>query len=163
MQPCDWSTVPQSYLPALARAIKSQFRCTVVRKDDSLLGFVTTLQDGDTAVAYYIGFDRAAASAGLRCTFACFTPLLLMPSGGAASDFPLAAPPWNPRQLSVPGPERCPSGCGIVFPRLIGFSVALLDGVPHAEAPQRNPFKETPSLVLEQQKRRKFRFSSRLR
>jgi len=58
-------TVPQSYLPALNRAIKDRFCCTVARKGADLLGFVSALRDGDTAIAYYIGFDRAAAATGL--------------------------------------------------------------------------------------------------
>jgi len=33
-------------------------RFTILRKEDELLGFVTTVKDGETAVGYYIGFDR---------------------------------------------------------------------------------------------------------
>jgi Acetyltransferase (GNAT) domain len=58
-------TLPPSYLPALAEAACPDFRCNVVRRGDEILGFVTSLRDGDTAIAYYIGFDRAAAAEGL--------------------------------------------------------------------------------------------------
>jgi hypothetical protein len=36
-----------------------------VRRGDPILGFVTSFKDGDTAIAYYIGFDRAAPAEGL--------------------------------------------------------------------------------------------------
>jgi len=54
-------TAPESYLPALARALgPDRFRCTLLRRGDDVAGFVTTLKDGDTAIGYYIGIDYAA-------------------------------------------------------------------------------------------------------
>ncbi len=35
-------------------------RFTVLKERRQLLGFVTTVKDGETAVGYYIGFDRKA-------------------------------------------------------------------------------------------------------
>ena len=58
-------TLGESYLPALARALGDRLRCTVVRRGEQILGFVTSLRDGDAAIAYYIGFDRTAATEGL--------------------------------------------------------------------------------------------------
>src|SRR5262249_11377084 len=58
-------TLPESYLPALADVLDEDFRCTVIKRGSELLGFVTSLRDGGTATAYYIGFDRAAAAQGL--------------------------------------------------------------------------------------------------
>src|SRR5205814_7549326 len=49
----------------MARALGGDFRCTAVRRADYLHGFVTSLRDRDTAIAYYIGFDRTAAATGL--------------------------------------------------------------------------------------------------
>jgi hypothetical protein len=53
-------TLPVNFLPALAEKLASDMRFTVLRRDDELLGFVTTVRDGETAVGYYIGFDRKA-------------------------------------------------------------------------------------------------------
>jgi hypothetical protein len=53
-------TLRPDFLPALAETLGDRMRCTVVRRDDQLLGFVTTVRDGDYAVGYYIGFDRAS-------------------------------------------------------------------------------------------------------
>jgi hypothetical protein len=51
-------TLPVAFLPTLAEQLGDDMRFTVLRRDDELLGFVTTVKDGETAVGYYIGFDR---------------------------------------------------------------------------------------------------------
>lgn len=51
-------TLQPDYLPALANVAAESFRCTVIRQQNKLLGFVTTLKDRDTAIGYYIGYDR---------------------------------------------------------------------------------------------------------
>ena len=53
-------TLSPAFLPTLAEQLGDDLRCTIVRRDDQLLGFVTTVRDGETAVGYYIGFDRKA-------------------------------------------------------------------------------------------------------
>ena len=53
-------TLPVAFLPTLAERLGNDMRFTVLKKDDELLGFVTTVKDGETAVGYYIGFDRKA-------------------------------------------------------------------------------------------------------
>ncbi|MCM3870859.1 MAG: GNAT family N-acetyltransferase [Pyrinomonadaceae bacterium] len=53
-------TLPVTFLPTLAARLGDDMLFTVVRRDDQLLGFVTTVRDGETAVGYYIGFDRKA-------------------------------------------------------------------------------------------------------
>src|ERR1041385_3829633 len=58
-------TLPPGFLPAMARALGGDFRCTAIRRGEEILGFVTSLRVGDTAIAYYIGFDRGAAADGL--------------------------------------------------------------------------------------------------
>jgi hypothetical protein len=51
-------TLSPKFLPRLAAQLGENLRCTIARRDDQLLGFVTTVRDGETAVGYYIGFDR---------------------------------------------------------------------------------------------------------
>jgi len=53
-------TLPVAFLPTLAERLSDDMRFTVLKKDETLLGFVTTVKDGETAVGYYIGFDRKA-------------------------------------------------------------------------------------------------------
>jgi hypothetical protein len=51
-------TLRPSFLPTLAATMGSDLRCTLAERDGQVLGFVTTVRDGETAVGYYIGFDR---------------------------------------------------------------------------------------------------------
>ena len=51
-------TLSPEFLPTLAETLRNDLRCTVIRRDGQLFGFVTTIKDGDTAIGYYIGFDR---------------------------------------------------------------------------------------------------------
>lgn len=53
-------TLSPDFLPMLATQLGDDLRCTILRRDNELLGFVTTVRDGETAVGYYIGFDRKA-------------------------------------------------------------------------------------------------------
>jgi hypothetical protein len=52
-------TLKREFIPALARRLGDRFLCTVVRRQSRILGFVTTLIDGDTALAYVVGHDVA--------------------------------------------------------------------------------------------------------
>ena len=53
-------TLSPDFIPTLAERLGQDMRTTIVRNDGQLLGFVTTVRDGETAVGYYIGFDRKA-------------------------------------------------------------------------------------------------------
>lgn len=58
------AAIAEGWIPALARAYQDAFCTVIVRpKDESrLLGFITLIRDGDTALGQYIGFDKAATS-----------------------------------------------------------------------------------------------------
>lgn len=53
-------TLKRDFIPALARHLGDRFICTVIRQESRILGFVTTLIDGDTAIAYVVGHDAQA-------------------------------------------------------------------------------------------------------
>jgi hypothetical protein len=55
--PHRFVTLKPESIPAFARRLGDDFICNVVRRGDRLLGFGTTLIDGDTAVAYFVGHD----------------------------------------------------------------------------------------------------------
>ena len=134
-------TVRDTYLSELARAVGTDFRCTVLRRNGAILGFVTSVRDGDTAIGYYIGFDRAAAAEGLpiylrllhatiedaihwRCTRLSLGRTALEPKAGLGA---------KPEPMAVWVRHRVPA-VNWLFRGLLG-------AVPHAEAPERNPFK----------------------
>jgi hypothetical protein len=138
-------TVRENYFSELARVAPDDFRCTVVKRGDHVIGFVTTVRDGETAIGYYIGFDRTAAAEGLpiylrllhatvsdaiawRCTRLSLGRTALEPKAGLGA---------RPEPMSVWVRHR-------IAP-LNWILRGLLDAVPHAEAPERSPFKATPA------------------
>lgn len=52
---------PPGHLPALAAALGRRFRITALRRGERMVGFVTTLEEGPTAIGYHLGLDPAAA------------------------------------------------------------------------------------------------------
>ena len=138
-------TLPETFLPALARAAGDHFHCTVVRRGDDVLGFVTCLRDGDSAIAYYIGFERAAAAGGLpiylRLLHATIPPAIEWGcrrlSFGRTALEPKAGLGARPQPMSIWLRHRVPA-----FNWMIR---GMLGAVPHAEAPERNPFKARPA------------------
>jgi len=136
-------TLGESYLPALSRALGDRFRCTGIRRGEDLLGFVTTIRDGDTAIAYYIGFDRAAAAEGLPV----YLRLLHTTIGDAIS--------WGCRKLSLGRtalepkaalggkPEPMAVWMRHRVPAMNWLLRGLMGAISHDEAPDRNPFKTT--------------------
>jgi hypothetical protein len=134
-------TLTENCLPAMARALGDDFRCTAVRRGEELIGFVTTLRDGPTAIAYYIGFDRVAAAEGL--------PIYLRLLHCTISD----AIEWRCRRLSLgrtalepkaalgARPEPMTVWLRHRLPALNWLLRGMLGAVPHNEAPERNPFK----------------------
>lgn len=133
-------TLPAEYLPALAEQLGEGMRCTVVRRDERLLGFVTTLRDGETAVGYYIGFDREA-----NAEFPVYLRLLQSVVGDAIGlgcrRLSLGRTALEPKARL--GARPAPMSVWIRH-RVPALNVAvrgLLRAVPHDEAPERNPFK----------------------
>lgn len=136
-------TLGESYLPAVAGALGENFRCHVVRRGEEILGFVTSLRDGDTAIAYYIGFDRAAAGEGL--------PIYLRLLHATIGD----AIVWRCRRLSLgrtalepkaalgAKPEPLYLWMRHRVPTVNWMLRGVLGAIPHDEAPERNPFKAT--------------------
>jgi len=140
-------TLSESYLPRLAETLGDHFRCTVIRRGDELLGFVTTLRDGPTAIAYYIGFDRAAAAAGLpvylRLLHATISDAIALGctrlSLGRTALEPKAALGAKPETMTVWLRHRVP-----VFNWLLR---GVMGSVTHDEAPERNPFKASSEIT----------------
>lgn len=134
-------SLSESFLPALSGALGERFRCTVVRRGDNLLGFVSSIRDGDTAIAYYIGFDRTAAAEGL--------PVYLRLLHSTISD----AIDWRCRRLSLGRtalepkaalggkPEQMSVWLRHRVPALNWILRGVIGAIPHNEAPERNPFK----------------------
>jgi len=134
-------TLPETYLPALATALGADFRCTVLRRGEEILGFVTSLRDGETAIGYYIGFDRAAAACGLPLYLR-----LLHSTVGDAIDWgckrlSLGRTALEPKAALGAKPEPMAVWLRHRLPALNWMLRGLLGAIPHDEAPERSPFK----------------------
>jgi hypothetical protein len=54
------SALPPGYFAALAElAGPQQLRCTLIRNEQDIVGFITTVRDGHRALGYYVGLDYA--------------------------------------------------------------------------------------------------------
>jgi Peptidogalycan biosysnthesis/recognition len=133
-------TLSPVFLPTLADYLDEDFRCQVVKRDGQLLGFVTTLRDGETTVGYNIGFDRQAAleiPIYLRLLNAVVADAIALRghrlSLGRTALEPKARLGAKPQPMRVLVRHR--------IPMLNVLVRALLHTISHDEAPERNPFK----------------------
>ncbi|HEY1404860.1 MAG TPA: GNAT family N-acetyltransferase [Pyrinomonadaceae bacterium] len=133
-------TLRPEFIPALAAALGDSLRCTVIRRGDEMLGFVTTLKDGETAVGYYMGFDRAINAETpiyFRLLQAVVEDAIKLGcrrlSLGRTALEPKARLGARPAPLRVWVRHRIPALNLLVR--------GLLRAAHHDEAPERNPFK----------------------
>jgi len=134
-------TLTPAYLPALAQAAGDRFRCTVVRRGDEILGFVTSLRDGDTAIAYYIGFDRAAADSGLPIYLRLLHATIADAISWGCRELSLGRTALEPKAALGAKPEPISIWLRHRIPAMNWALRGVLGAVSHSEAPERNPFK----------------------
>lgn len=134
-------TLRETYLPALAAVLGENFRCSVIRRGDDLLGFVTHIRDGDTAIAYYIGFDRAAAAAGLPIYLRLLHTTIGDTIAWKCRRLSLGRTALEPKAALGAKPEPMSIWLRHRVPALNWLIRGILAAVPHDEPPERNPFK----------------------
>ena len=129
------------YFAMLQKAAGERFRCSVIRQQGKMLGFLISVADGDTSVAYHIGFDRAAAATlpiYLRLLHAGIADAIAMGckeiSYGRTALEPKAALGAKPQPFGILVRHRQPV--------LNKMMKRLLTGIEHEEAPERSPFKK---------------------
>jgi hypothetical protein len=139
--PVRMVTLPDTFLPAFARAAADAFRCSIIRRGERILGFVTTVRDGETAIAYYIGFDREAAATGLPLYLQLLHATVNDAIGWGCKRLSLGRTALEPKAALGAKPEPMSVWLRHRVPALNWALRGLLGAVPHAEAPERNPFK----------------------
>lgn len=132
-------TLPASHFPALAAAWGDRFRGTAIRQGGKLLGFVTTIKNGDTAVGYYIGFDRAA-NADLPIYFRLLQATIADAIAFGCRRLSLGRTALEPKAKLGAKPQALRVWVRHRVPALNLLIAPLLTAIPHAEAPERNPF-----------------------
>lgn len=136
-------TLSPGYLPAIARAAGDAFRCTVIRRHGRIVGFVTTLRDGDTAVAYYVGFDRVEADAGLPLYLKLLHITIADAIEWKCARLSLGRTALEPKAGLGAQPEPMSLWVRHRVPSINWLLSGIVNAIPHAEAPVRNPFKGT--------------------
>jgi len=134
-------TLTKNYLPQLASALGDDFRCTVIRRGEQILGFVTTIRDGDTAIAYYIGFDRAVAAEGLPIYLRLLHATISDAIGWGCKSLSLGRTALEPKAALGAKPEPMSVWMRHRVPAANWILRALIGSVTCDEAPERNPFK----------------------
>lgn len=133
-------TLGPEFLPAMAERFPHDLRVSVIRRGDEIVGFVSTLRDGETAIGWFLGFDKELAAQVplyLRLLHACVADALELGcrslSLGRTALEPKARLGARPQPLSIYTRHRT-SALNLLVR-------ALLSGVTHADAPERDPFK----------------------
>ena len=134
-------TLPVAFLPTLAERLGDDMRFTVLKKDGTLLGFVTTVKDGERAVGYYIGFDRKA-----NAEFPIYFRLLQSVVGHAidlgCKRLSLGRTALEPKARLGARPDPMRVWIRHRIPMLNLIVRALLHTIDdHEDPPERNPFK----------------------
>ncbi len=139
-------TLKPEFIPALARSLGDNFRCTTVRREDEIAGFVTTIRDRDTAYGYFLGYDRQVnedVPVYFRLLHAVIADAIAMGcrrvSLGRTALEPKAKLGARPVPLNVWVRHRHPIMNKLMRP--------LMNFVPHDEAPERSPFKNEVATV----------------
>lgn len=134
-------TLPVAFLPTLAKELSDDMRFTVLRKDDQLLGFVTTVKDGETAVGYYIGFDRKA-NADIPIYFRLLQSVVGHALALGCKRLSLGRTALEPKARLGARPDPMRVWIRHRIPMLNVIVHGLLHTLDdHDEAPERNPFK----------------------
>ncbi|MEZ0218095.1 MAG: GNAT family N-acetyltransferase [Rariglobus sp.] len=134
-------TLRPGYLVALSKLAGPDFRCTVVKRGDKIIGFVTSLRDGGTAVGYYIGFDRAAAEEGLPVYLRLLHATIADAIAWRSSRLSLGRTALEPKAGLGARPDPMTVWMRHRVPAMNWLLRSMLGAVPHGEAPERNPFK----------------------
>jgi predicted N-acyltransferase len=133
-------TLPVTFLPRLTRELDKDIRWSVIRRDGRLVGFVNTVRDGETAVGYYIGFDRAA-NAEVPIYFRLLQAVIEHAIQFGCRKLSLGRTALEPKARLGARPEPMRVMVRHRIPMLNVIVRGLLHTVSHDEAPERNPFK----------------------
>ncbi|WP_395701705.1 GNAT family N-acetyltransferase [Aquabacterium sp.] len=135
------ASLQPGYLPAMAQALGPQrFACRVAERDGRLLGFVTAVNDGDTALGYYIGYDREAnAAAPIYLTLLQSTIEDALRFGARRLSLGRTALEPKARMGCKPEPLACAARHRVSA--VNGLVGALTRTATHDEPPERSPFK----------------------
>ena len=133
--------LPARYFGNMALALGERLRCSVLRRGEEIIGFIITVADGTTAIAYHIGFDRAATEelpVYLRLLHAAIADAIAM----GCHEVSFGRTALDPKASLGAKPVTFGMMVRHSQPLINGLIKGLLLGVEHDDAPERNPFKK---------------------
>jgi hypothetical protein len=134
-------TLRPSFIPSLAANLGSDLRCTIAERNGQVLGFVTTVRDGETAVGYYVGFDREA-NASAPIYFRLLQAVVDHAIQLGCKRLSLGRTALEPKARLGARPDPMRIWIRHRVPMLNVLVRGLLHTLSHHdEAPERNPFK----------------------
>jgi hypothetical protein len=134
------ATLNPSYLPAMAQSLGQRFVCRVAERNGQWLGFVTSVHDGETALGYYIGYERTAnAQAPIYLTLLQSTVMDAIAFGAKRLSVGRTALEPKAKMGCKPEPLACAVRHRVSAVNLLVS--ALTRTASHDEPPERNPFK----------------------
>jgi hypothetical protein len=139
-------TLPMNYWQELTSLAGARATIHVARHAGRTVGFIVSLKDGDTALAYHIGFDRAAAAGGVPIYLR-----LLHASLAQAIEFGCRRVSFGRTALEPKARLGCVPETTFVWarhrhPLLNRLLQPLLGLIEHDEAPELTPFKTAQPL-----------------
>jgi len=141
-------TLSPAFLPTLAEVLGADLRCTVVRRDEQLLGFVITVRDGETAIGYYIGFDRTT-NAETPIYFRLLQTVVDDAIQFSCRRLSLGRTALEPKARLGARPDPLRIWIRHRIPMLNVVVRGLLHTISHHdEPPDRNPFKENSANTI---------------
>ncbi|HKR60670.1 MAG TPA: GNAT family N-acetyltransferase [Pyrinomonadaceae bacterium] len=136
-------TLSPAFLPTLAATLGDGMRCTIVKRDNQLFGFVTTIRDGEQAIGYYIGFDRET-NATVPIYFRLLQTVVDDALKLGCKSLSLGRTALEPKARLGARPDPLRLWIRHRLPMLNVLVRALLHTISHHdEPPERNPFKES--------------------
>ena len=138
------TSMTPDYLAGLKTIWGDRFRCTVIRRDTSILGFVTTILDGDTAIGYYLGIDYDA-NADLPLYHRLLQQTIADGLDGGCRRVSMGRTALEPKARL--GATAVPLRMWMRH-RVAALNVVMREFfslVPYEEPPERNPFKDEPA------------------
>lgn len=135
------ASLQPGYLPAMAQALGARFACRVAEQEGRAVGFVTAVKDGDTALGYYIGYDRETnqqAPVYLALLQSTIEDALAF----GATRLSLGRTALEPKAKMGCKPEPLACAARHRVSAVNGLVTALTRTATHDEPPERNPFKQ---------------------
>lgn len=137
------ASLHEAFLPRLAAAFGEDFHTHLARDaQGKAVGFITTLKDGDGAVGYYIGFDKAAAATGAPIYLRLLQQTIEDAIALGAAWLSLGRTALQPKAQLGARPVAIRCHLRHRLPALNAVVRACLNFMPEpAQAPERNAFK----------------------